>query len=403
MRFLDILHKTEGYVTIRAEGVFLERFLNICTRRELDIWKIRRIGTETLVAEISLSSFRQLRPVCTRTKTRVRILHRHGLPFLLHRYRKRKFALVGVFLALLLLWYTSGHIMGITVFGNQRIPTETILSHLARSGVALGKPANHLDSSVIRNQMMRDLDDLAWIGINLTGSRIYVEVVERLEKEPGLEVEQPCNLVAKKDGKILSIEARNGQTMVKVGAGVRQGDVLVSGIMDNNATGYRYVHAYGQVFAETRYTLTREYPLSYQEMIDTGATKRRITLKILDREIPLYWGKGEPYTYATLEESQKEYRLPIESLPSLFVQQKYYREQEPEEKSRTAREALTLAKEELFSELTGTLPAEATILEQEISDTLTERGTVQVTMTLVCREDIAMEEAIEETEEELLS
>ena len=399
MRFLDLLHKMEGYLTIRAEGVFLERFLNLCTRRELDIWNVRRMGAETLVAEISLASFRKLRSACYRTKTRVQIVKRKGLPFFLHRYRKRKFALIGLILAVLFLWYTSNHIMGITVFGNQRIPTETVLMHLARSGVALGKSAHNLDSSDIRNQMMRDMDDLAWVGINMSGSRIYVEVVERLEKEPGVEVEKPCHLVAKKDGQILSVEARNGQTMVKKGAGVRAGDLLISGIMDNDAVGYRYVHAYGEVFAQTKYTMTREYPLRYQEMVMTGKEKRRIVLKILDKKIPLYWGKEEPYENAKIEEKVKEYRLPMEMLPSLFVEQKHHQEQVPEEKSRTAAEALTLGKKELYLELQASLPAEAEVISREYSDTVTERGTVEVTVTFVCKENIAVEEPIESIEE----
>ena len=275
MGFWEMRNRTEGYVTIQAEGLFLERFLNICMRRDFNIRNIRRLGAERLIADLSITSFRKIRPVCFRTKTRVKILKRQGLPFFLHRYRKRKFAILGILLALLFLWYTSGHIMGITVFGNEKISTETVLQHLARSGVALGKSARNLDSFHIRNQMMRDLDELAWIGINVSGSRVYVEVVERLTPEPGVDQDTPCHLVAARDGEILSIEARNGQSVVKIGSGVREGDVLVSGIMDNPVTGYRTVHAYGQVYARTTYRTEKEYPLQYTEAMDTGNTKTR--------------------------------------------------------------------------------------------------------------------------------
>ncbi len=399
MRFLTMVHLLEGYVTIRAEGIFLERFLNICTRRELDIRNICHCGNQRLTAEISLSSFRLLRPICTRTQTRVRILKRHGLPFLLHRYRKRKFALIGLCLTLLLLWYTSGHIMGITVFGNQKISTETILSHLSRSGVALGQSARHLDSSVIRNQMMRDLDDLAWIGINVNGSRVYIEVVERLEKEPGVDISQPCNLVAARDGVIASIQARNGQTMVKPGEGVRQGDVLVSGIVDNPARGYLQVHAYGQVFAETRYTRTQEYPLNYQEQLDTGEKTSRYTLRLLNWEFTLFPGDKDPYTTSAVSESEREYRLPIDSFPSLFLRTKTYQEQIIKPRSRTPEEALETAKKELTEKLEAEISDSATVIDQELSYTLTERDTLSVSLTLICRENIAVEVPIEKPEE----
>ena len=401
MRFIDLIHNLDGYVTIQAEGFFLERFLNICSHRELEIWNVRRCGGQRLTADMSRNSFIRLRPICSRTKTSVKIQRRHGLPFFLHRYRKRRFALIGLFLTIALLWYCSGHIMGITVFGNQRIPTDEVLTHLASAGVSLGKPAHNLDSSTIRNRLMRDLDDLAWVGININGSRVYVEVVERLEKEPGVAMDQPCNLVALKDGIIDSVEARNGQTMVKPGSGVCQGDVLVSGIMDNAARGYRYVHAYGQVIAKTRYTASGEYSLKYDEALATGAEKNRYTLRFLNAKIPLFLGKDAPYTEYSMEETQREYRLPVESVPSLFVTKQNYREQQVTHKTRTAEEALAFGENELCEELKTKIPEGASVVDQELSSTLTERETVEVTLTLICRENIATEMPLDVTEEML--
>ena len=31
MQFIDLINNLGGYVTIQADGIFLERFLNICT------------------------------------------------------------------------------------------------------------------------------------------------------------------------------------------------------------------------------------------------------------------------------------------------------------------------------------------------------------------------------------
>ncbi len=395
MGFREIRRWRKGYVTIQAEGIFLERFLNICTRRELDVQNIRRLGAERMVAELSLKTFRQIRPVCFRTKTRVRILKRQGMPFLIHRYRKRKLALLGLGLALILLWYTSGHIMGITVFGNQKIPTETVLRHLAQTGVALGNPTGELDPSHIRNKMMQELEELAWIGINVSGSRVYIEVVERLTPEPRVDKNLPCHLVASRDGEVLSIEAREGQTMVSLGSGVREGDILVSGIMDNTATGYRAVHAYGQVFARTTYQAVKEYPLTEIIPVKTGKAKTRYTLRILEREIPIYFGKKEPYSVCEKIEQVKEWRIPIDSLPSLFVVKEQFLEQHQEEITRTVAEVLELARKELTEEVKKDVPKVAEVEDQELSHILTEQGTVQVCLTYICRENIALEVPID--------
>ena len=100
-----------------------------------------------------------------------------------------------------------------------------------------------------------------------------------------------------------------------------------------------------------------------------------------------------------MEETQREYRLPVESVPSLFVTKQSYREQQMIHKTRTAEEALDFGKNELCEELKTKIPEDASVVDQELSSTLTERETVEVTLTLICRENIAAEAPLDVTEE----
>lgn len=390
MRFSDIGNKLKGYVTVYVEGTFTERFLNICLHRNLDIRNIRRRGTERLQLDMSIDAFKRVRPICRRTKTRAVIIKRQGLPFFIRRYEKRRYALVAAAVLIGILWYVSGHIMGITVFGNDRISTERILENLARSGISIGKSTSGIDSYHIRNRMLNDIDELAWVGINVNGSRVYVEIVERLEKEKRIDFSVPCNLVASKDGVIDSIEARNGQVMIKKGSGVAEGDVLVSGITDT-ADGIRYVHSYGEVYAKTRYSKSREYETEYTEYTLTGKRKTLYTLSISAYTLPLYISQKIPYTDSTKEVYEKEYRLPIDILPSIKINKTVYAEQSPETKKRTPEEIISEKPNELEEEIKSTLPSGAEVTDTEVESTLTERGTVAVTVTVVCRENIAEE------------
>lgn len=394
MGYYEIMRYLKGYITLWGDGVFTERFVNICIRRDLEIWDIQRMGEERISAKMSISSYKEIRQICRRTRTRVRIVKRHGLPFFLKRIKGRKGAIAGVLAVIVVMWYTTGHIMGITVFGNNRIPTKMVLEHLERSGIALGKTTNGIDSDKIRNRMMIDLDELAWVGINVTGSRVYVEVVERIEKEKGVDFETPCHLVATKDGIIESVQVRNGQTMVKERAGVREGDVLVSGIVDNPVSGFNYVHAYGEVYAITEYKKTAEFPLEYIEKSNTGKNRNRYTIKVLNKELPLFLGKKPPFEKYQLNEEEKEYRLMIESLPSVYVKKESYQEQTEEKKNRSAREAAETGKRELENEIRLEI-GEKEIKEIKATDTLTERGTVEVSVTVFCRENIAREVPVE--------
>ena len=62
--------------------------------------------------------------------------------------------------------------------GNQRIPTEQVLSELRDVGVSFGKRVSGLNADTIRNQMIINNDEIAWLGVNVRGSRVYVEITE---------------------------------------------------------------------------------------------------------------------------------------------------------------------------------------------------------------------------------
>ncbi len=393
MHFSDLTHWLKGYVSIEATGPFPERFLTVCSRRTLCIRNVKHRGESRLTADVEPESFRRLRPVCRRTETRVKILARHGLPFLLFRYRKRKWSLIGVVLLIVLLWYTSGHIMGITVIGNQRIDTQTITAHLKNCGITLGSPSGDIQPDEIRNQMMRELDDLAWIGINSNGSRLYIEVVERTVEEPRLPVDTPCHLTAAKDGEVLQVLARNGQTMVKPGSGVRKGDVLVSGLMDAGAD-LRTVHAYGEVYAKVLYRADGDYSFSYDATEKTGKQTVRRTLRILNGSLPLFFGNANPYEESECHAEEVELRPPFDLLPSVYLVREVYDEQITVHKKRSPAEALENAKAELHEKLAEEIPDNAEVLEEQIQESLTEHNSLRVTLTVVCKENIAKETQI---------
>lgn len=395
MKFGKVFSYITGSLTVCADGPFTERLINICMHRGLTVRNVKRCGSSRVIFNTDIQSFLQMRVPAKRTKSHVRIVHRHGLPFLLRRYRGRRFAVCGAVILAVMLWYASTHVMGITVFGNQRIDTDLILSKLSECGLTLGSKTSEVSSDHIRNRMMTDIGDIAWLGINANGSRVYVEVVERIEKEKGLENEDiPCNLTASRDAEIERVEVREGQTLVKIGSGVREGDVLVSGVVDNAANGFRYVHSRGEVFAKTVYSKTRSYPLTYTENIPTGKTKKRYTVSILGHELPLFFGKT-PYEIFSREETTAEYRIPIDMIPSLFIKSETYTEEYTESKTRTPNEAIEFGISELSAELHSELGNGVEPISQNNIHTLTERGEVEITVELVCRENIAVQSPIE--------
>ena len=92
--FEQLIWYLKGYVRIRITGYSPERFLNACRYKNIYIWDLKRVcGSYEM--NLTIDGFRRLKEIVRKTGTKVCIIRRSGLPFLLHRYRKRHILLSG--------------------------------------------------------------------------------------------------------------------------------------------------------------------------------------------------------------------------------------------------------------------------------------------------------------------
>ena len=97
-----LIHFLRGYLRIKVWGYSPERFMNLCGNRDILLWDIERHGTYYTMC-ISIRGFRELKPITGKTKTRVAILRRYGLPFFVPHMKKRSMFIVGLLGCLLFL------------------------------------------------------------------------------------------------------------------------------------------------------------------------------------------------------------------------------------------------------------------------------------------------------------
>ena len=83
-----LIRSLKGYLKIKVWGYSPERFMNLCSNRNILLWNIENHDTYYTMC-ISIAGFWRLRPVTKKTKTRVAILHRYGLPFFVPYMKKR--------------------------------------------------------------------------------------------------------------------------------------------------------------------------------------------------------------------------------------------------------------------------------------------------------------------------
>ncbi len=294
-----------------------------------------------------------------RGKRRYRKETRNRLGFLslMARYQKRKGLLVGFLLATALLIFSSLFVWDIKIEGAEIIHENVILEALEKRGIYLGTFIPSVDTETTEQALILDVDGLSLVSINLRGTIAYVEVRERETNTEIVDRNTPSNLIATADGQIEALQITGGVAAVKLGETVKKGDLLVGGIIDSAALGYRLVRARGEVLARTTKTYQVEIPYENTEKVYTGKIISQKSVKFFSKTIKLF-GKDSISTPSCdkIESEKRIYLFGFIALP-VFITETRFVEYEFLPKTLTQQEALLSAQKQILA-----------LREKELSD-----------------------------------
>lgn len=299
---LKIIRYIKGYIRIRITGCSTERFLNACSHKGIVLWGLTPVH-RSYEMNIETKGFRQLRPIIRKTGTKVVIVGRFGLPFFLHKYRKRKLFFAGAFLFVALIFLMSRYIWNIDIRGNLSYTDETLLRFLASTEVTNGMPVSDVDCDRIVKDIRKEYNDIIWVSASIEGTRLIIQVKENEDSLPamddtvgtdmagsesgdtGNENAQAMDIIADRDCVITRIVPRSGIPMVKEGQEVKAGDILVSGqvpVLDDAGTviAYQYHKADADIQGRTSVEYQDETDLTYEIKEYMDVEKIEYTLKI---------------------------------------------------------------------------------------------------------------------------
>ncbi|RXE59908.1 sporulation protein YqfD [Acetivibrio mesophilus] len=380
-----------GYVIIFIEGYFLEKFVNICTRRQILLWDIKRNKNSKMTLKISIQGFKRLRPIAKKTGCRVKILNKRGLPFLLNRYRRRKTFLLGAAVFIVLFYIMTSFVWSIEVIGNEKIETDIILKSLTQQGVKPGVFKYKINPEEIANTIILDIDGLSYVNVLLKGTKIKVEVAEGVKRPPIIPLNEPCDIVAKKDGVIKSIVVKAGQAQVKEGETVRKGQLLVSGSIPIKGAedSPRKVHAMGEVLARTWYEGEHPVELKVVEKVRTGRKKDNLTLVLFSKEIELFHKEA---SFSDFEKVEIKKSLSIGEelvLPFGLTIERYY-ENDSVEADVSFEDAKENAANIAYKKAARNIPEGAEVVNRRIEFIENENGEFVADVIIECLEDIGV-------------
>lgn len=313
----DFFNRMCGRVTVTVSGAFPEGLLNECAAAGVEIISAVPVDDFTLSLTVPYRRLKLLRRLAERSMCTLSGEQEAGALSTGKRLRRRTVPIMLLLALVLLLFWSRAYIWEIEVTGNETVPTGEILDVLEQCGVGIGSFWPAFTSDNIRSEALVKLPDLAWLTVNVYGSRAQVIVRERIEKPEMIDNDEPVDILAKKDGFIINVQALGGEALVKAGQAVTEGQTLISGAVGSAYSGIRTVHAYGDVTARTYYELTAVSPAMEQEKVYTGAEKSRWALVIGGSRVNFYGNSSIPDS--DCDKIYSEYKLGIKGLFSLPV------------------------------------------------------------------------------------
>jgi len=371
-----------------VEGFFIERFLNIAAHRECYLWNIKWLGTQKARMYVSRKGYALLDEVAEKTKVEMKKVAEVGLPFYIAKYRKRTAFIIGGGLFFVFLFVMSFFLWNVDIEYTGAVPMAEIQQGLEASGLSLGMLMGKIDEQKIEAYMMTNFQDFAWVGVSKAGTTAVVQIEPRIEPPQVEDTTVPCNIVATKAGVIDKINTKLGQSMVSVGTAVTQGQLLVSGALDSQALGARFVHATSDILAQTWITESQTAPLFKTSVTRTGKTKSKHSLQIFGWQIPLYF--SDKVAFADYDRVSDKKQLSIGNklfLPIIFHYDKFY-EVKKENVTISETEAVAIATDALREKMKGELSNGGWMENEAVTTSMSEAGEIVVTVTWECYEDI---------------
>ncbi len=300
-----------------VEGYYIERFINLCSNRKIVLWNLERKDNITLIANIDKKEFKRLKGIARKTKCRVKIQNKIGLPFVVRKYKKRKIFLILILLIFLLIFSLSHFVWNIEVQSSENISKDEIILLAEQEGLKIGALKNSVDTKEVINKIRLERDDIAWVGIEIKGTNVIIKIEEADIKPEIIDEDEYCNIVADSDGVITKISAGNGTPLVKEGDVVKKGDVLIAGYMEGKYTGRQYVHSIGDVEAKVWHKNTQKVYYKETKKEETGNHENKYSVKINNFQINFNKSIPKFKKYDTIETTEKlklfsNFYLPIE-------------------------------------------------------------------------------------------
>lgn len=314
---IQVIRYLKGYLAIKVFGFSPERFMNLCSHHRIFLWDVENHG-DYYTMKISLQGFYRLKGITRKTGTRVVITKRYGLPFLSTRMWKRRIFMLGLLGSLVFWIWMSRFIWAVEVEGNYYVTTDVFQDFLEENDVFVGMKKENVEIETLEKAIRARFNIVTWTSARIDGTRLLIQIKENdlipAEDEKSESAEgEGQDLVAEKEGEVISIVTRSGIPKVTAGTAVAEGDILVEGsipIMNEDGTvrRYDYCRADADIMLRCVYDMEEKLQEKYEQKLYTGNEKKFPFLMFGTKKLKLP-EFGEKYEQQDVVEEKRQLKL----------------------------------------------------------------------------------------------
>ena len=361
-----------GYVRVRVEGYSPERLFNLCNANGILIWGVE-IHEQTYEMFVSVKDYRKLRPFVRKTRTKIILLEKHGLPFFLHRFRKRKVFFGGMTACIVVVYILSLFIWNIHIEGNITQNEEELLEYLDDLGVEHGTFKSKIMCENIETSLRSQYPNMLWVSAEMRGTRIIIRIKENTDKDIVSKIEaktdEPVSIAADASGTIEKMVVRQGTPLVSVGDIVEKGQILVEGYYEiKNDAGeivrYEGVPADANIDIVTTEQYKDSFSMKYEVKEYTKKKRIGIQATIFDKTYK-FIPKIPFRQYETFDITKKIHITENFYLP-FILELNWFLEYKPIQRIYTKEEAIELANFRYLNKYKNILQKGVQIIEKNV-------------------------------------
>ena len=296
-------------IAVRIDCAMPDRLIRIATKEGVCIRRAERADERNMQIICRESDAHRLLQICAQYHVNAKITGAAEREPLGAHIRRRWTLLLGIALCAAMMIAFLGRIWAIDIRVDGEIPSSAdrmrILELCRQQNIRIGTAARSADTDLLQKNIAAQLSDLKYAGVHLEGIRLCIDARTETPAPETFEIEIARDIVAARDGIIVSVEADSGHACVQAGDAVRAGQTLILGEESISKEETAPVGASGRVLAKCWFEGRASGSLRTEVSHRTGSASHSTALEILGYTVPLTAGDS----YARCEVERR--RTPI--------------------------------------------------------------------------------------------